>query len=63
MTLASRHWWRETGPRITGGLLILVGILIVVLSQVMVPKYAGMGLVAGLILVGIGALLIFWASE
>lgn len=58
MTLASRHWWRETGLRILGGILILVGLLIAFLSQIMAPQLAGIGLVAGLILAALGVALI-----
>ena len=58
MTLASNHWWRETGLRILGGVLILTGLLIAFLSQIMMPRFAGIGLVAGLILAAIGVALI-----
>ena len=58
MTLASRHWWRETGLRIMGGLLILAGLLLAFLSQFMMPQFAGLGLKVGLVLASIGAAMI-----
>lgn len=61
MTLASRHWWREMGLKIVGGLLILAGILITSLSHVIVPQYASAGLIAGLALIGAGTFLILLA--
>lgn len=63
MTLASRHWWRVTGPKITGGLLIFAGVLLTLLSQVVFPRYAGFGLAGGLVLAGVGALIIVLAAD
>ena len=61
MTLASRHWWREMGLKVVGGLMIFAGILITSLSHVVVPQYAGIGLIVGLAMVGVGAFLILLA--
>ncbi len=55
MTLASKHWWRETGLRIMGGLMILTGLLLAFLSQIMLPGHAGLGLITGLAIAGLGA--------
>lgn len=58
MSLGNRCWWQAAAPRVTGGLLILGGLLTMILSNLLVARFAGWGLVAGLALVVLGALTI-----
>ena len=63
MTLASRCWWQEAGTRVTGGLLILAGVLLMLASQLFVTNYADWGMLAGLIMVALGTVIIVVVSK
>jgi len=58
MTFAGRFWWQEVAPKIIAGLLILAGMLLMLTAQFIANPYAGWGLIAGLILVALGAVTI-----
>jgi hypothetical protein len=60
--LADKHWLNYAAPRLVGALLLLLGLLVLVLSQAILTEFAKIGLAGGLIITVTGGAILLVAN-